>query len=605
MLRRLLLAALALACALIAAAPAAAALPYADGPTNRELLGGQWLFRMDPNDEGLAAGWAADPAADAWSAVTIPNAWNGQDLSEAGMAGGVGWYRRDFKLRAGSATTAWVARFESVNYRATVFLNGTEIGAHEGASVPFEVILPRELLAADNRLVVRVDSRRVFTDLPPGPNGGGWWNYGGILREVYLRRIDQVDIEELKVEPDLPCRTCDATLLIEATLRNHTSNARRAVVEATVAGRTVRLGSEPVPRGRTRRVSERIRIENPQLWEPGRGRLYPVSVVASVKGRNVARWNLKTGIRSIEVRGGRLYINGRTWALRGASIHEDHPELGAALGVKERTQHMSWLRQLRATITRAHYPLHPHYLELADRYGILVWDQIPVYQMRDVALRHAHTRERGYAYLTETIKRDRNHPSVLAWSIGNELAPNPQRGQVRWLYRAAKLAKELDRTRLVAYDVAGYPTQATQAAYQHLDALGVNSYFGWYPGPTAQLVNRAALGQYLDRLRRFYPRHALFITEFGAEANRRGPASEKGTYAFQDEFMRYHLRTYDSKRWLGGAIAWILQDFKVRPGWEGGNPEPSPPYNKKGLVDERGNRKPAFSVTRRLFAGAR
>ena len=605
MLRRLLPAALAIACALIAAAPAAAALPYADGPTDRRLLGGEWLFRMDPNDEGLAAGWAGDPAADAWSAVTIPHAWNGADLSEAGMAGGVGWYRRDFALEAGPATTAWKVRFESVNYRATVFLNGTEIGAHEGGYVPFEVVLPRELLTADNRLVVRVDSRRTFTDFPPGPNGGGWWNYGGLLREVYLRRIDQIEIEELKVEPSLGCRTCDATLLVEALVRNHTANARRAVVSASVDGRTVRLGSEPVPRGRTRRVSDRIRIPNPRLWEPGRGQLYPVSVVASVKGRNVARWNLSTGIRSIEVRGGRLYVNGRTWALRGASIHEDHPRLGAALGASERARHMNWLRQLGATITRAHYPLHPHYLELADRAGILVWDQIPVYQMRDVALRYATTRERGYRYLTETIKRDRNHPSVLAWSIGNELAANPQRGQTRWLYKAARLAKELDPTRLVAYDVAGYPTQATQAAYEPLDALGVNSYFGWYPGPTAQLINRAALGQYLDRLRRFYPRHALFVTEFGAEANRRGPASEKGTYAFQDDFMRHHLRTYDSKRWLGGAIAWILQDFKVRPGWEGGNPEPSPPYNKKGLVDEDGHRKPAFAITRKLFRRVR
>ena len=603
--RRVLATALAVACALIAAAPAAAALPYAEGPPNRALLGGDWLFRFDAADEGLAAGWAADPATDAWSQVSIPNAWNAQDLSEASMAGGVGWYRRDFRLPDSSrAGTRWAVRFESVNYRATVFLNGVEIGSHEGASIPFEVLLP-EGTRGDNRLVIRVDSRRAFTDFPRGP-GGGWWNYGGILREVYLRKLDQVDIEELKVVPTLPCRTCDASISIEVRLRNHARRPKRARIAASVNGRTVRLGSEPVRTGRTKTVHERVRITDPRLWEPGRPQLYPVTVEVDVDGRRVARQTASVGIRSIKLRGGRLYVNGRNWKLRGASIHEDDPQVGAALGAAQRTRHIAELRRLGATITRSHYPLHPHYLELADRAGILVWDQIPVYQSRDVALRYGNVREKGYAYLEATIKRDQNHPSVLAWSIGNELAPNPQRGQARWLYRAAKLTRELDPTRLVAYDVAGYPTtQATKAAYEDLDALGVNSYFGWYPGPTGQLVNRAALGQYLDRLRRFYPGKALFVTEFGAEANRSGPEDEKGTFAFQDDLMRFHIRTYDSKPWLGGAIAWILQDFRVRPGWEGGNPQPSPPYNKKGLIDENGKRKPAYRTVQRLYRAAR
>ena len=593
-----------MACVLTAAAPAAAALPYAEGPPNRALLGGDWLFRLDPADEGLAANWAADPAADAWTRVSVPHAWNAQDLSEASMAGGVGWYRRDFTVPRGASGTRWVVRFESVNYRATVFLDGVQIGAHEGASIPWEVELPAGI-AGSHRLVVRVDSRRVFTDLPRGP-GGGWWNYGGLLREVYLRKIDQIDIEELKVVPTLGCRTCHASLAIEVTLRSHARRPKRARVSASVNGRTVALGSEPVRTGKSKLLRERVRIENPRLWEPGRPQLYPVTVEVDVDGRRVARQTASAGIRSIKVKGGRLYVNGRTWKLRGASIHEDDPVVGAALTSAHRHRHMAELRRLGATITRAHYPLHPEYLELADRAGILVWDQIPVYQSRDVALRRGEVREKGYAYLTATIKRDQNHPSVLAWSIGNELAPNPQRGQTRWLYRAAKLAKELDRTRLVAYDVAGYPTtQATKEAYAPLDALGVNSYFGWYPGPTGQLVNRAALGQYLDRLRAFYPGKALFVTEFGAEANRRGPAEEKGTFAFQTDFMRFHVRTYDSKPWLGGAIAWILQDFRVRPDWEGGNPKPTPPYNAKGLIDENGNRKPAYREVQRLYRRAR
>src|SRR3954470_7635608 len=181
MLRWTLTSLTALVLALAAAAPAlAAGKPwYADGPGGRVLLSGQWLYRADPGDQGLAGGWAADPATDAWSATTVPNAWNAGDDSDASMAGSVGWYRRDFHVPAKPTGARWIVRFESVNYRATVFLNGVQIGEHEGASIPFELALPN-LQDGVNRLVIRVDSRRDRTSLPPGPNGG-WWHYGGIL----------------------------------------------------------------------------------------------------------------------------------------------------------------------------------------------------------------------------------------------------------------------------------------------------------------------------------------------------------------------------------------------------------------------------------------
>src|SRR5262245_60467437 len=123
-------------------AVAAGPLWYRDGPGGRLLLAGQWLFRADPGDAGLAEGWSANPDTAGWSAVTVPNAWNAADLSDASMAGTVGWYRRDFHVSKDPAGARWLVRFESVNYRATVFLNGVQIGQHEGASIPFEVGLP-------------------------------------------------------------------------------------------------------------------------------------------------------------------------------------------------------------------------------------------------------------------------------------------------------------------------------------------------------------------------------------------------------------------------------------------------------------------------------
>ena len=537
----------------------------------------------------------------------MPYAWNATDLSDASQRGSIGWFRKDFLVPRAPAGSTWRLRFESVNYRARVYLNGRELGRHEGASVPFE--LPaRGLRRGVNRLVVRADNRRRSTDLPPGRDqldgrpGGGWWNYGGILREVYLRRVRGVDIAELLVRPALRCRACDASVLVRATVRNDGRRRRRVALRASVGGMRARSRAVVVP-GRSRRVlSATARISDPVLWEPGQPELYPVSVRVSGGRGAVAAYRTHVGIRSVRVsRSGRLLLNGRPVKLFGASIHEEHPQVGGALSPAHRAELFQSLVDLGATVMRAHYPLHPEFLEMADRAGILVWDQIPFYQVRNEAIGRQSVRSKGLAYLAATIRRDQNHPSVFAWSVGNELSSRVTAGQARYLSDARRLARALDRTRLTALDFAGYPSVGPVRSYRGFDALGVNSYFGWYPGPGGQVIEREELGPYLDRLHGYYRRQALFVTEFGAEANRSGPIDEKGTYEFQRELLQYHVETYSQKPYLNGAITWILRDFRVRPGWDGGNPKPQPPVNFKGLLSENGQPKPSYEELARLY----
>jgi beta-glucuronidase len=486
-----------------------------------------------------------------------------------------------------------------VNYRATVFLNGVQIGQHEAASIPFEVTLSK-LQAGVNHLVIRVDSRRGATDMPPGPTGG-WWNYGGILREVYLRPVDQLDISELLT------RTVGRDeLLVRATLANPGGGLKRGTVTANVDGQLVPLGSVRVASGGIRSVSKRVKLPGVRPWEPRRPSLFAVTAAATIRGREVARYTVHTGLRQIGIRGdGRLTVNGFPVNLRGAAVHEQTAERGAALTPADHARQISMLRDLGATITRSHYPLSEDFLERADRAGIFVWEEIPFYQLTESAMRDPAVRQKGLDYLAAAIRRDQNHPSVIAWSIGNELPAGPRRGQTSYITHAAALAHRLDPTRPVGMAFAGYPVKNYVPAYAPLDALGINDYFGWYPGPVGQINNRAALGQYLDRVHANYPQKALFVTEFGAEGNRSGPRDEKGTYEFQKEFMRFHLATYAKRPWLNGAINWVLQDFKVRPDWSGGNPKPDSPWLRKGLVDENGRHKPAWSVARRAYRAAK
>jgi hypothetical protein len=187
------------------------------------------------------------------------------------------------------------------------------------------------------------------------------------------------------------------------------------------------------------------------------------------------------------------------------------------------------------------------------------------------------------------------------WSIGNELPTPPTSAEASYIAGAAALARKLDPTRPVGMAITDWPGIPCQPAYAPLDVVGFNDYFGWYSAGGGATDDRDALGPFLDTFRACYPTKALFVTEFGFEANRDGPVEERGTYAFQSNSAAYHLDVFASKPWLSGAMYFGLQDFAVSPGWTGGNPLPDPPFNQKGLVDLAGNLKPAFAVVQGIY----
>ena len=590
---------------LLCAAPAAHA---AEGPSGHYLLDGAWHERPEPADPALRDSLPGSTSLDGWRAVSAPVAINAGDFSEASYTGSVHWYRKDSRLPRARGGWRWPLRFESVSHRASVWLNGRRLGSHVGAYLPFE--LPaRTIHRGVNRLVLRVDNRRGPEDIPPlsrretGTFEGGWWNYNGILREVYLRKVRRLDFAHAFARPPLRCRRGAAAVAIDVRVRNVTRRPQIARVAGWFGDQAVRLGTRRIRAGGSTRLRTRLRIRNPRLWEPGRPRLYRMLLfLIDGRGRVVQRYRARPGIRSLKVnRRGRVVLNGRTVDLRGAAFHEDTADRGAAL-TREQIRHMFRnLRALGATVTRAHYPVSPYALELADRYGILVWSEIPVYRMESTLFNVPGIRARALRMLRQTITRDYNHPSVMVWSLGNENASRPKRGLRRYIRVATRTARRMDPTRLVGLAISGYPTVERQPIYGRLDVIGINDYFGWYPGPADTIADPSRLDAYLDRLHADYPSKALMITEVGAEANRHGPATEKGTYEFQSDFLDYHLGVYARKPFISAAIVWTLQDFRVKPGWSGGNPLPHPPVNEKGLIDDQGFRKPAFAVVQRVF----
>ncbi|MBE2318845.1 beta galactosidase jelly roll domain-containing protein [Solirubrobacter sp. CPCC 204708] len=582
---------------------------YQDGPEGRYLLDGDWLFRLDPTDQGIKQRWMRSTSKSGWNTVEVPNVWNLGDPSNESMAGGVGWYRKDFELPNADSALEWAFRFESVNYRTRVWLNGKPIGENTGAYIPFEIEAADAVKRrGTNRLVVRVDSKRLDRDFPPartnadGVPSGGWWNYSGIQREVYLKKLDTVDFQTVTVRPELSCGTCDATVRMDLDLRNVTRDGQRVTVTGKFGDRNVRLGTKTLGPDGIASFTDSIRVADPRLWSPQTPNLYDVSFTVRVDGEKVAGYQLHSGIRSIKVSQGRLFLNGAPLNVRGFGLHEESKADGFAITNERREELVNLTREAGGTVLRTHYPFHPYTHELADRLGLLIWSEIPVYSVSTAVLKEPSVRRLAVAELERMIGAHQNHPSVMVWSIGNELSSQPGPVQVAYINAAAKFAKEMDPTRPVGIAVAAYPSSLCQAQeYKALDVLGFNNYFGWYPGPSGQIFDRTKLSGYLDAVRACYPNQALMVTEFGAEANREGPIEEKGTWAFQQEWINYQMTVMNSKPWLSGVLYWTLNEFWVRPGWEGGNPRPAAPVHQKGLVSYDGVKKPAFFDIQRWF----
>jgi beta-glucuronidase len=582
---------------------------YKDGPEGRYLLGGTWLFRLDNADQGIKQRFMRSTSTAGWKKTTVPNVWNLGDASNESMAGGIGWYRKDFELPSADSALAWAFRFESVNYRTTVWLNGKPIGSNTGAYIPFELYPKAFKRRGTNRLVVRVDSRRKVTDFPPaglntdGVPTGGWWNYSGIQREVYLRKLDTVDFQKVQVRPEIACGTCSASVRVAINLKNVTRAGQRATITGKFGNNTLNLGTKSIGKDSIAAFTDTLHIDKPHLWSPQDPHLYDVSFTVRVGGKKVAGYSLHSGIRSIKVSGGRLVLNGQFLNVRGVGLHEDSKAQGFAIDNARRDQLVRDAKELGATVLRTHYPLHPYTHELADRLGLLIWSEIPVYSVKTENLKEPSVRRLAVQELSRNINANENHPSVMLWSIGNELSSQPGPVQTAYIDAAVKVAKELDPTRPVGLAVAAYPSSLCQAAqYKSLDVLGLNDYFGWYPGPSGQIFDRTKLSGYLDAVRACYPDKAIMISEFGAEANRDGPVEEKGTWAFQQDWINYQLGVFATKPWLSGAIYWALNEFWVRPGWDGGNPRPSVlPIHQKGLITYDGVRKPAWADVQRSY----
>jgi hypothetical protein len=590
-------------------AHSAAALPVTPRPPASVSLRSGWRWLPDPHNLGVAEDWGQGGAqTEGWLPVDVPNDFNAT-VADAANRGTVAWYQTEFTGPSASAGRSWRIAFESVRRNAEVWLNGYQIGSNSDPYAPFSLPATGLLPGKPNLLIVRVDNVRGSGSLPED-----WWNWGGIMGPVTLEPTGRLALTNLGVMPELGCRFRCGDLLIQGTVSNRTLGSLASDVAVTVSSPnrgswTVHQRVGKLASGRRTALNFRVPVRRPvSLWSPRSPALYRVRVDVVSGGRLEQSETLRVGMRRVQVEGGVLYLNGRRLWLHGAAIHEDIQGHGAAVSDGDIATIVSELHTLGANVTRAHYLLSPRLLDALDAAGIMVWAQPPV-DHADRTLRSSHGRAQALTALNSTLLGDRNHPSVIIDSVGNELSPNPDAtpGTRTYLQEATALARKLNPGVPVGLDTYCYPGYPAQKIYSQLDVLGISHYFGWYTGPVGHsIVNFNGLRSFLVQSHKRYSKLALAVSEFGAESRFDGSATTRGTYGFQGNYVQQTMGVLDRLSFMNGAIYWTLREFAVGPGWTGGLTLPGGTLpdgiHHKGLIAYDGTVKPAFAVAQRLFA---
>ena len=512
--------------------------------------------------------------------MTIPSDWNTRDERLFFYEGTV-WFHKKFKVQ-GSKFKEEKRRallyFGAVNYDAHVYVNGHHVGHHVGGFTPFNFDVTDQLKDGENFVIVKVDNKRHAEDVPT--QIFDWWNYGGITRDVLLVDVPETYVENYSLQ----------LLSLEGRRLGFTVKLNKAE-----AGRRVTLS---IPELKIKKeltttadgTAAVFMKAKPVLWSPATPKLYKVDI--TMDGETISD---EIGFRKIETRGKQILLNGEPIYLKGISIHEEKPYGGGrANSTEDAHTLLSWAKELGCNFVRlAHYPHNEYAVREAERMGILVWSEIPVYWT--IAWKNFDTYKNAEAQLHDMIARDHNRANVIIWSIANETPHSAERDQ--FLGRLATYARSQDTTRLIsmAMEVTGasnYHNRLQDNMNKYVDVVSFNQYIGWYRD-----VNDAPKMTWeipYDK--------PVIISEFGggAKAGYHGAQNQRWTEEFQENLYRQNCAMLDKIDGLAGTTPWILKDFRSPRRVLTGIQDY---YNRKGLFSDDGQKKKAFYVLKEWYEG--
>ena len=568
-------------------------------------LDGIWSFQLDGDSEGRDARWfGADLPAP--RDMAVPASFNDltADPSVRDYFGDI-WYQRTVHVPRGWAGQRVVLHFESATHRATVWVDEHEVMSHEGGYTPFEADITEFVTPGRPvRVTALVNNTLSFQSIPPGVIEEGpagrkqiYWhdffNFAGIHRSVWLSATPQARVEDITVVTGFQVDTGSVGYTVEAA---DADGLDVHVVLRDAGGREVATATG---------ATGTLTVEDVHLWAPGHGYLYDLEVqLVDDAGAVLDSYHQSVGIRTVEVRGTQFLINGDPFYFKGFGMHEDHSTIGKAHSPAHVVQDFELLDWIGANSFRtSHYPYSEDVIDYADRHGIVIIDETAAVGLNmglgggifggqgyttfspdtiNDASREVHARA-----IRELIARDKNHPSVVLWSIANEPESDTE-GAEDYFRPLFDVAREADPTRPVGFVNVMLAPHGKCRVSQFADVLMLNRYYGWYVNtgdlPGAEIAWTDELNGWASEGK------PIVITEYGADtlAGNHSLTPQPWSEEYQVDYLDMNHRVFDACDAVVGEHVWNFADFATT----------------SGIMRVDGNKKGAFTRDRKPKAAA-
>lgn len=557
---------------------------YVLDPFRTEGMGGKQIYRNEvPRDKSDRVEYSFNPAQTLW----VPGSWNTQKPELMYYESNI-WYRRTFDKKDLDSDKRYFVYVGAANYIANVTFNGKRLGRHEGGFTPFCYEVTDLMKREGNFLIIGVNGGRKADYIPA--EVADWFNHGGITRDVLLIETPRTFINNYFIALDkssLKEKNRVISGRIEVSGETLPAVAKIQIPELRI--------EQDIAVGADGKAEFSLNAKRLQLWSPDSPKLYDVRLIA---GNDTV--DDLIGFRSIETKGKQILLNGKPVFLKGICLHDENPlQRNRANSMEDASLVIGWAKELGCNFLRlAHYPHQENLVRLADKEGILLWEELPLYW--GIQWNNPKVLEKAKKQYQELINRDYNRASSIIWSIANETSVVPERNA--FLGELADYVRSLDSTRLISaackkdQEVDGHPDAIytyNDPLMKKLDIISLNEYLGWYGGSPAECRGKSfKMG--LEK--------PVIVSEFGGGALQgfHGDKETRWSEEFQAYLYEECIAMFDKIDGLSGMAPWILCDFmsplrqlhEIQDGW-----------NRKGLISEKGKKKQAFYVLKKYYEG--
>ncbi|MGB6151811.1 MAG: glycoside hydrolase family 2 TIM barrel-domain containing protein [Pricia sp.] len=565
-----------------------------------------WNYSETPSKDVAQAAEASD-----WQQIDLPHTWNATDATdtEPGYRRASSWYKKKLDMPEVASDKQYVLYFEGSNITTEVYVNGEKAGEHIGGYVGFDIDITDFIKQGANQILVRVDNG-YNRDIIPSQKSD-FFIYGGITRDVWLKTEPKQHISKLKITtPSVSAKK--ASLMVSASLENKgaVSNLKVNAVLFDPSGKKVSTQQGSITDGQL--SVDFGNIKNPELWDIDSPNLYSVELSLLEGKKTVDKVSDRLGFRWFEFKDyGAFYLNGKRVLLRGTHRHEEHAGVGAAMSNAQHRKDMEQIKGMGTNFVRlGHYSQDPEVYKACDELGLLVWDELPWCRG---GMGGEVWQENTKRLLGEMIDQNYNHPSVIIWSLGNEMywLPDFEDGD-----NTEKMNVFLSELNTIAHDMDPVRKTAIRKYYEGSDIVDVFSpsiWSGWYSGSYKSY--QKAIDTYKKEYKHFL--HAEYGGSSHLGRHSENPITGEGeiqsdgweeaivqteaaniaqigdwSESYINDLFDWHLRITETDPDFVGNAQWAFKDFGTPL-----RPENAIPYmNQKGLVDREGNPKDGYYV---------